>query len=142
MDRQTQFLDVIDRDEAQARFESAISILPLGEETVSLKLALGRVLSRDIIASVNVPSFDRSNLDGYAVCAADTVGAEEHQTVCLQLLEETLGAGDVPQNEVGPQTAMQIATGGMLPRGADAIIMVEFTDIQDGRLMVSKPVSS
>ena len=142
MDQQKQFLEVIDRDEAQARFESAISTLPIGEESISLKQALGRVLSRDVIANVNVPSFDRANLDGYAVRAADTVGAEEHQMVCLQTLDEKLGAGDVPQNEVGPQTAMQIATGGMLPRGADAIVMVENTDIQDGQLLVSKSVSS
>ena len=78
MAQQNQFLDVIDRDLAKARFEAAISLQPLGEEIVDLSQALGRVLSRDVIAKVNVPSFDRSNLDGFAVRASDTVGAEEH----------------------------------------------------------------
>jgi molybdopterin molybdotransferase/putative molybdopterin biosynthesis protein len=142
MEQQQQFLDVIDRDEAQSRFEAAISTLPLGEELISLSGALGRVLSRNVVAKVNVPSFDRANLDGYALRAIDTRGAEEHQMLPLQLLDEKLGAGDVPQSAVEPGKAVQIATGAMLPRGADAIVMVEHTDILDGKLLIAKSVSS
>ncbi len=141
MRQQKQFLDVIDRDLAKARFEAQISLKPLGEEVVSLDQALGRVLSRNIIASVNVPSFDRSNLDGYTVKAADTIGAEEHQPVSLHLLDEQVAAGDKPEQELESGSAMLIATGGMMPRGADAIVMVENADIEDGQLKVSKPVS-
>ncbi len=142
MRQQKQFLDVIDRDLAKARFEAEITLQPLAEEMVCLDQALGRVLSRDIIARVNVPSFDRSNLDGYAVKAADTIGAEEQQPVPLQLLDEQVAAGDKPEQEVKSAAAMLIATGGMMPRGADAIVMVENADINDnGQLMISKPVS-
>jgi putative molybdopterin biosynthesis protein len=141
MEQQKQFLDVIDRDLAKARFEAAISLQPLGEETVDLNQALGRVLSQDVIAQVNVPSFDRSNLDGFAVKAADTVGAEEYRPVSLQLTDEQLAAGSQSQQEVTEGFASQIATGGMLPRGADAIVMVEHTDFLDDKLIISKPVS-
>jgi len=138
---QKQFLEVIDRDEAQARFESEISLQPVGEEKIPLSAALGRILSRNIVSGVNVPSFDRANVDGYAVCAADTVGATEQQMVSLELCVEKLGAGDVPENPVKPSMAVQIATGGMVPRGADAIVMVEHTYVQNGRLLLTKPVS-
>ncbi len=141
MQPQRQFLDVIDRDEAKRRFEAAFSVLPQQEEAIPLNQALGRVLSRDVVAHVNVPSFDRSNLDGYAVRAVDTVGAEEHQCVSLQLLEEQIPAGAIPQTELAAGEAMVIATGGMLPRGADAIVMVENADIEGLQLNINKPVS-
>jgi len=141
MAQQTQFLDVIDRDQAKARFEAALSLQPLGEELVDLSQALGRVLSRDIIAKVNVPSFDRSNLDGFAVRASETVGAEEHRPIYLQLMDEQIAAGSKPEHELFPESGMLIATGGMLPRGADAIVMIEHADINDHKLLVTKPVS-
>ena len=68
---QDQFLDVIDRDEAERRLHAAIRLEPLGQESVTLDNAMGRVLSEDIVAQINVPSFDRSNYDGFAVRAAD-----------------------------------------------------------------------
>ena len=140
MVQQKQFLDVVDRDQAKARFEAAISLLPLVEELIDLSQALGRVLSRDVIAKVNVPSFDRSNLDGFAVMASDTVGAEEYRPVYLQLVDEQIAAGSKPEHEIFPEAGMAIATGGMLPRGADAIVMVEHADINGDKLLVSKPV--
>ena len=125
---QDQFLDVIDRDEAQRRFRAAIRFEPLGVEEVRLAEALGRVLAEDVAAKVDVPSFDRSNYDGYAVRAADTYGAQEETPRRLKLLEQVLATGVVPTEEVVPGTAMSIATGAMLPRGADAVVMVEHTD--------------
>lgn len=139
MQIQRQFLDVIDRDQAKQRFEAALDLHPLGEESVELSSALGRVLSRDVIAKVNVPSFDRSNLDGYAVRATDTVGADEQNPVMLTLLDEQIAAGVHPQTELQAGEAMLIATGGMLPRGADAIVMVENADVIDHQVHVSKP---
>ena len=67
MVHQEQFLDVIDCDEAQRRFRQALRLEPLGDETVLLDAALGRVLARDVAAPIDVPSFDRSNFDGFAV---------------------------------------------------------------------------
>lgn len=141
MEQQKQFLDVIDRDLAKSRFEAALSLDPLGEEIVELHSALGRVLSSDVVAKVNVPSFDRSNLDGFAVKAHDTLGAEEHSPVYLQLQNEKIAAGSTPTLEITQGFATSVATGGMLPRGADSIVMIEHADIRDGKLLVFKPVS-
>jgi len=138
---QEQFLEVIDRDEAQRRFREAIHFEPLEIEEVALADALSRVLAEDVCASVDVPSFDRSNYDGYAVRAADTYGAQEEDPKTLQLLDEVLATGVVPRGEVIEGTAMSIATGGMLPRGADAVVMVEFTETEGDRLTVRKAVT-
>jgi len=140
MAQQKQFLDVISPDLAKIRFESAISLIPT-EEIIDLNQALGRILSRDINAKINVPSFDRSNLDGFAVKASDTIGAEEHQPIQLQLIDESISAGSKPVNEITTGFAISISTGGMLPRGTDAIVMIEHTDIRDNSLLISKAVS-
>jgi len=127
--RQTQFLDVLDRDEAEARWRGVVGAAALGAETVALEVALGRVLAEDIRASVDVPGFDRSNMDGFAVRAADTFGASEEEPIRLRLNDEILATGIEPQIEVAEQTATTIATGGMLPRGADAVAPIEVTDL-------------
>src|SRR5688500_8124999 len=75
MGEQEQFLQVLDRDEAERRFRAAIDVSPRGIERVPLDSALGRVLAVDVTSPVDVPSFDRSNVDGFAVMAADTFGA-------------------------------------------------------------------
>ena len=82
---QEQFLDVIDRDEAERRLQAVIRREPLQTELVVLSEALGRVLAEDIVASVDVPSFDRSNYDGFAVRAVDTFGAREEAPKHLPL---------------------------------------------------------
>src|SRR5215468_1948945 len=129
--RQEQFLDVVDRDTAIDRFYRHLDLHPLGAETVPLPQALGRVLARPVIADVDVPGFDRSSVDGFAVRAADTVGATERAPKALALNGEVLTPGTVPQVTVAPATATLIATGGMVPRGADAVIMVEHTETRD-----------
>ncbi|MGQ9575226.1 MAG: molybdopterin biosynthesis protein [Thermoguttaceae bacterium] len=138
---QEQFLEVIDRDEAERRLLATIDCRPLGPEEVPLEQALGRVLASDVVAAVDVPSFDRSNYDGYAVRAADTYGAREESPRSLRLLPEVIPTGVVPQGAVAPGTAMTIATGGMLPRGADAVVMVEHTEVQAGELLVRRAVT-
>src|SRR5215472_18746380 len=75
--RQEQFLDVVDRDTATARFHRHLDLRPLGIETVPLPQALGRVVACAVIAEADVPGFDRSNVDGFAVRADDTLGASE-----------------------------------------------------------------
>jgi molybdopterin molybdotransferase/putative molybdopterin biosynthesis protein len=136
--RQEQFLDVVDRDTAMARFYRYLDLRPLGAETVPLSRALGRILARAVIADVDVPGFDRSSVDGFAVRADDTVGATERAPKVLLLNGEILTPGTVPQLTVVPGTATLIATGGMVPRGADAVIMVEHTETRedDARTMI------
>ena len=136
--RQQQFLDVLDCDEARRRFEAAIRLEPLGEETIPAASAWGRILSRDVVATVDVPAFDRSNVDGFAIRAADVIGASEEQPRRLRLLGEVLATGVAPTQTIESNCAVEIATGGMLPRGADAVVMVEQTDARDGELLVFK----
>ncbi len=138
---QQQFLNVIDRDEAEQRFREAVELRPLGSKLVPLEKALGRVLAADVVAQVDVPSFDRSNYDGYAVRAADTYAAQEENPRRLKLLAEALAMGVVPTQQVTPGTAVAIATGGMLPRGADAVVMVEHTQPDDDGLLVTKAIT-
>lgn len=129
--RQSQFLEVIGRDAAVEKFHRQLMLAPLGIETVSLEDSLGRVLAADIKADIDVTSFDRSNVDGFAVRAADTYGADEEHPVRLQVNDEILSPGVEPRLTVAPGTVTPIATGGMVPRGADAIVMVEHTDYDD-----------
>jgi putative molybdopterin biosynthesis protein len=141
MSGQDQFLDVIDRDEAEARFRAALALEPLGVESVPLTDALGRVLAADIIARVDVPSFDRSNFDGFAIRAADTFGADELRPRSVKLLPLIIDAGVAADFEVHPGEAVAIATGGMIPRGADAILMVEHADVRNGEVIIRKAVT-
>lgn len=140
--RQQQFLDVIDRDEAERQFRATLSLVPLGPEIIPLNQALGRVLATDFVATIDVPCFDRSNYDGFAVQAADTFGADEENPAPLELVAESIDTGVVPRSAVAAGQAAAIATGGMLPRGADAVVMVEHTNADGGTLLVHKPVTS
>ena len=139
--KQTQFLEVLDRDDAEQRWRATIDAVPAGAEVVALEQLLGRVLAEDIRSEVDVPGFDRSNMDGFAVHAADTYGASEAGPMRLRLNAETIATGVEPHLEVLEGTATQIATGGMLPRGADAVVPVEHTDIEDegATLIVRQP---
>ena len=129
--RQRQFLEVLDRDEAERRWREGIAVQTLASEEASLEEALGRVLAADIRAEIDVPGFDRSNMDGFAVRAEDTFGASEEEPVRLRCNAETIPTGVAPQQEVESGSASAIATGGMLPRGADAVVPVEHTDLED-----------
>ena len=127
--RQEQFLDVVSAEEARKRFESQISMAPLGDETVMLAKALGRVLAHDVVAAVDAPPFDRSNVDGFALRAADTIGASDSVPKKFTLNGEVIACGHAPSLEVASGTATTIATGGVIPRGADAVVMVEWTEL-------------
>jgi putative molybdopterin biosynthesis protein len=127
--RQEQFLEVIPAAEARRRFEKAIDFTALPEEAVALADALERVLAADLTAPTDVPAFDRSGVDGFAVRAADTAGAADRAPRRLRLNAEVIACGHPPALEVGPGTATTIATGGAIPRGADAVLMVEHTEL-------------
>ena len=145
--RQDQFLDVVSRDEAEARFRRHLRLEPLGEEAIPLARACGRVLARDVIASVDVPGFDRASVDGFAMRAGDTAGATDEAPVVLELNPEILTPGVQPAAAVVEGRASVIATGGMVPRGADAVVMVEHTDLRDAapgaapRIEVRRPAT-
>ena len=109
--KQQQFLEVLERDEAERRWREILDIAALPAETVALEDALGRVLAEDVRADVDVPGFDRSNMDGFAVRAEDTYGATEIEPVSLRLGSETIPTGVAPSQEVLPGTATPIANG-------------------------------
>src|SRR4051812_8884041 len=126
--RQEQFLTVLPRAEAVRRFETALDPKPLGVEHVPLAEALGRVLAEDVASPIDVPPFDRSGVDGFAVRAADLAGAGETAPVTLTLNNEAIACGVAPSLAVTPGMTTPIATGGPIPRGADAVVMVEHTE--------------
>ncbi len=87
------------------------------------------MLAADLAAPIDVPPFDRANVDGFALRAADTTGATDHAPKQLSLNAEVIACGHAPKVEVRPGTATTIATGGVLPRGADAVVMIEHTEL-------------
>jgi putative molybdopterin biosynthesis protein len=124
---QDQFLTILSREEAIARFEAALFPREVAAENKPLAGALGHALAADIVAPIDVPPFDRSNVDGFAVRSADLAAAGESAPVRVALNDEVIACGTAPVQPVVPGTATSIATGGPVPRGADAVIMVEHT---------------
>lgn len=102
----------------------------IDHETVGAEDALGRVLAEDITAPQDIPGFDRSTMDGFAVRAASTFGASEGNPAYLNVVG-AVRMGQVPACSVRPGETVRIATGGMLPPGADSVIMIEHTDAID-----------
>jgi putative molybdopterin biosynthesis protein len=142
--RQEQFLEVVPEEVARARFHAALKLLPLPAEHVPLAASLGRVVAETVAARADAPPFDRASVDGFALLAADTHGASAAAPVRLRLNHEVLACGVAPGIAVTPGHATAIATGGMVPRGADAVAMIEWTTLEetvDGPcVLVQRPV--
>jgi molybdopterin molybdotransferase len=130
--------ETIPLDEARALMREATP--PIARtETVALEAACQRVLAQPIVAGQDVPPFSRAAMDGYAVVAAATFGAGPFAPKTLRLIE-TVHTGQVPSQVVGPDGCTQIATGAPMPDGADAVVMVEETEHDDGEVRVFGPV--
>jgi molybdopterin molybdotransferase len=115
--------------------------LPPAAESVCVPDALGRVLAADVRSPIDLPEFDRSVVDGFAVRAADTFGASSGLPAYLRVIGEVL-MGQGTDLALGIGETARIATGGMLPRGADAVVMVEYTDAVDAETVeVSRPAA-
>jgi len=124
---QDQFLTILSREDALARFEAALFPRAVLSEQRPLADALGCALAADIVAPIDVPPFDRSNVDGFAMRSADLARASEAAPLRVLLNDEVIACGTAPTRPVLSGTATSIATGGPVPRGADAIVMVEHT---------------
>lgn len=110
-------------------------------ERVATAEALGRVLAEDLHSGEDLPAFPRSTMDGFAVRAADTYGASEGLPAYLGVVGEVL-MGRRPETRASVGQAVRIATGGMIPDGADAVVMVEYTQEVDPRTIeVVRPVA-
>ncbi|MFW5935085.1 MAG: molybdopterin biosynthesis protein, partial [Halolamina sp.] len=112
-----------------AKAHEAIASLNLEPDpgTVALADARGRILAERVDADLDVPGFDRASMDGYAVRAGDTFGADEADPATLDLAGE-VHAGSEPDVFVDAGECAEISTGAVLPDGADAVVMVEKTD--------------
>lgn len=138
-----EFLDLISPQDFHKLVSDHFKV-ELGEakvETVGLTECLGRVVAEDVTSPVDLPGFDRSTVDGYAVRAADTAGVSESLPGYLEVIGE-VRMGEEAKVEIRPGQCVSIATGGMLPKGADAVIMVEHTDVlPDGTLEFTSSVA-
>ncbi len=133
-------LNVLTREEAVQIIRNKIAHIVPNTEKVKIDCALGRILSADIISTENIPSFDRTTVDGYAVYASDTFGAGGSSPVQLEIVGEIL-MGENANFTLKSGQCAKISTGGMLPKGADASVMVEHTDSEDELCLVYKSVA-
>jgi len=130
------FHRLVSLEEAMRIIEEALGGLgPLGTERVPVSQALGRVLAENISAEVDSPPFDRSVVDGYAVNSADVFGASEAAPVKLRIVGEAR-IGTLPDFSIGRGEAARISTGAMIPRGSDAVVMVEYTKEEDDQVLI------
>lgn len=134
------FRKLLSLDETQEALKRVFSPKPIGIEQATLSEALSRVLAEDVVAPLDVPSFSRATVDGYAVRAADTFGAEENRPVGLEFCGH-VAIGETPSVTVRGHTTAEIVTGAPLPKGADAVVMLEYTIQQDKTILVHRPVS-
>ncbi|AIF69938.1 molybdenum cofactor biosynthesis protein MoeA [Palaeococcus pacificus DY20341] len=130
------FLKVVPLEEALKVIDS-FGLKPQIEE-IPLEEALGRVLAEDVKAPIDVPPFDRATVDGYALLSKDTWKASESEPVRLEIVGQ-INAGDVPTIELKEGQAVGISTGAPLPKGADAVAMLEEVDVEGDELIVYKP---
>lgn len=136
-----EFLTLLPPPDALARLLENLPATPLAEE-IPTSDALGRVAFAPILAPHPLPEFPRSTVDGYAVRAADTYGAGESLPAYLNLIGE-VPMGGAPTFSIRPTECALIHTGGMLPEGANAVVMVEHTqEIQQTNQQASKPTTS
>jgi len=122
-----EFLELLPPEEALQRL---LSLLPVQVKTEDVKteLSLGRVTAQPVVAPHPLPSFNRSTVDGYALRAADTHGASEALPAYLQLADE-VQMGAAPENTLERGQCALIHTGGMMPPGSDAVVMIEYTQL-------------
>lgn len=112
----------------------------LDSEKAKIEEAVGRVLYRDIVATRDMPPFDRAAMDGYAVRAEDTFGASQTNPIYLRVIGEA-SIGNVSEISVGEKEAVKIMTGTPMPRGANAVVMFEHVNELGDEIEVLKPVT-
>jgi molybdopterin molybdotransferase len=131
--------DTIPIEEARAIIDATVRPVDRTER-VALIQAHGRVLARAAVAAADVPPFARAAMDGYAVRADDTLGASRHEPRTLRCIEQVF-TGQMPAHTVGPGDCIEIATGAPMPSGADAVVIVEETELDaSGAVRVFTPV--
>lgn len=110
-------------------------------ERAGIDEASGRALAEPVVAGLDVPSFDRAAMDGYAVKAGDTIDSSRRNPRTLKVVGE-LHAGEMPKTTIKAGECLQVATGAIIPRGADAVVPVEVIEADNGMVKVFKPAST
>src|SRR5208282_18827 len=134
------FRDLQSLEKASSSFWAAYHERIQAVEKIALERALGRVLAEDVFSGVDVPGFDRAAMDGFAVTAADTFGADEQRPVRLKVVAD-VEAGDSAGYSALAGEALEIATGAPMPKGTDAEVMVEYTKRNGSEVLVYRSVS-
>ncbi|HEX2997138.1 MAG TPA: molybdopterin molybdenumtransferase MoeA, partial [Anaerolineales bacterium] len=136
-----EFLTLLPPDDARVLLLSNLSQPIIDSELIDVAASLGRVLAEDIHAPQPLPDFQRSTVDGYAVRARDTHGASDSLPAYLNLVGE-VPMGDAPRFAVEAGQCALIHTGGMLPNGADAVMMLEYTQsVQKNEIEIFRAVA-
>jgi molybdenum cofactor synthesis domain-containing protein len=135
------FRKLLTFDEALETIRQQFKPKPLGIEKVPLLDSHNRVLAGNVKAMIDVPPFDRSTMDGYAVRARDTFGAEENRPMSLKVCG-AVGIGEPTKVTIGKGEAAEIVTGAPMPEGADAVVMVEHIQRSDSNLLVFDAVAT
>lgn len=112
---------------------------PIRESSVALGSSLGCILAEKVIASQDVPGFSRASMDGYAVISQDTIEAREDRPVSLRLVG-SVPMGRRPDLEISKGEAAEVSTGSMMPQGADAVVMIEYSQAREGIVFIRRPV--
>jgi molybdopterin molybdotransferase len=133
-----EFLNLMDPEEVR----DILKKIPIKRqiEKVSIENSYKRVLASDVYAKISLPPFDRVSMDGYALRAEDTFQASEDSPVILKLID-IIKAGDVPTKKIEKGTCIEVNTGVPLPKGANGVVMIEFTDNKDGDIIIYDSVA-
>jgi putative molybdopterin biosynthesis protein len=134
------FRELVSVEEAMKKLGEYFQPKATGVERTPLKASCGRVLGEDIVAPIDVPPFDRASMDGYAVHADDTYRADEEHPIELRLVG-SVEAGTKPEMTVQTGQAAEVSTGAPMPKGANAVVMVEYTSLDGDLLKVFRSVS-
>lgn len=126
-------------EESLLWLDKAISEIPDAIDTVSLEQATGRVLATDVVSTMDVPGFDRSAMDGFAVRSQETVGASDYSPIQLTITGNSY-PGDPFDGEVHTGEAVRIMTGAPIPTGADAVVPAEFTRVEGDQVEIASPI--
>ena len=110
-------------------------------ENVPLPDARGHILAEKVVSSQDVPGFSRASMDGFALLAEDTLAAREDRPACLRL-DGSVPIGVLAQFQVTQGEAVEVSTGSMMPPGADAVVMIEYSQAEEDRLLIRRPVYS
>ncbi len=134
------FRKLVSVDGAKRVLAKNLKLKPVGTEFIPLSEAYNRVVARDVASPLDIPPFNRSTVDGYAVGASDTFGADEDHPVLLKPVGK-VNVGEKPRARIVQGTAAEIVTGAPIPDGADAVVMVEHTSRKDNSVFVHQPVA-